>query len=232
MELTRFVYRIHMTMMSASQQRLENTQAQLEATLSLRNRDVDSFQSRVIASSDCLEEAQIRMEIQLARILAAQQRRPSPLRDQSLDSSNPEGRETWMNLDRFLREEGITPAMISDNRDVLVKAMKTTLENEQLSSAAQSYYTANESFSASYQASHHAASSADLFGSAPQLSATFTDGFLQRHNTAHRSLNQEGNLENGLQSLLVGMEENETNEHVNAHDGIDDTLLDLLELEA
>lgn len=150
---------------------------------------------------------------------------------QSLDASSPEGRETWMSLGRLLRAEGITPAMIKQNRDVLITAMKTTLQRDEPSNTPQSYYTACESLS-----SHHrtftdpgssrsfAQASLSILGSAPPRGPTFTDDFLKRKSGAARSLDQDANVQDGLQSLLQGMDNYQcgTNpENLNEHDEVD-----------
>lgn len=121
-----------------------------------------------------------------------------------------------MNLGRLLRAEGITPKMIKRNRDILVKAMKTTLHEDPPPSAPESYRTAFESFSEddfssstdrrTLDAKNNISSSIDLFGSAPVLGATFTDEFLERHKVKAHSLDQQENVENGMRSLFRGMD--------------------------
>lgn len=168
-----------------------------------------------------LNTSQARIESQLQTILANQQRSKTPIMSQSLDASSPEGRQTWMELGRLLRDEGITPAMVQENRGLLINAMKTTLKNKTLlaESIPQSYATAPE-----YQADNNGTSSVsqprnvshlerplasypmNLLGSAPPRSSGFPDAFLERQNGRAGSLDQEQNINNGMQSLLQGMD--------------------------
>lgn len=169
--------------------------------------------------SERLETSQTRIEAQLQTILANQQRSEYPIMSHSLDASSPEGRQTWMELGRLLRNEGITPAMIQENRGLLVNAMKKTLKSETLlaESIPQSYATAPEyhvdintssSVTQLRKASYHGVSSKpssmSLLGSAPPRSLGFADGFFERHGAAG-SLDQKENLEEGMDSLLQGM---------------------------
>ena len=179
---------------------------------------LEQSQSRLEAASERLEKKQMQMEEQLRMILASK-RRHDPLSSDSLDASSPEGRETWMNLGRLLRKEGITPIMIKQNRDVLVKAMKTSLDVGYSPSTPESYQTALESLSdfdrrssikdrrniPSDDTFSPQQSSIGLLGSAPPRGATFTDDFLRRQNGPARSLDQKQNVEEGMQSLLQGM---------------------------
>ena len=92
------------------------------ADLSARNSQLDSL-------SDPLETSQTRIEAQRQTTLANQLRSNIPIMSHSLDASSPEGRQTWMELRKHLRNEGITPAKIPQNRARLVNAMKTVLPN-------------------------------------------------------------------------------------------------------
>ena len=163
----------------------------------------------------------------------------------SLDASSPEGRQTWMELGRLLRDEGITPAMIQKNRGLLVNAMKTTLKDETFlaESIPQSYATAPEynvdncitssvtqSSNASYLGLPSLLSPLSLLGSAPPRSAGFTDAFLQRQNGAASSLDQKQNVDNGIQSLLLGMSDEEFSGE-DEQDDIDYVELEHLQLE-
>ena len=56
---------------------------------------------------------------------------------------------------------------------------------------------------------HSASSSISLLGSAPVLGATFSRAFLERHNGAVRSLDKEQNVQDGMKSLLKGMDTEE-----------------------
>lgn len=175
---------------------------------------------QLITLRESLETSQARIELQLQAILANQQRSRTPITSQSLDASSPQGRETWMELGKLLREEGITPAVIHKNRGVLINAMKSALEKETLAleSSPGSYLTAPE-----YHADISTPSSAaqpriasrpcppsvlspiSLLGSAPPRSSGFTDAFLRRQKGAATSLDQEQNVDDGMQSLLQGM---------------------------
>ena len=123
-----------------------------------------------------------------------------------------------MDLGRRLRAEGITPAMIEQNRELLVRAMKSSLEEG--FSPAQSYRTAPQSFEDDYDRMDNAqpqqsiaksstSASTSLLGSAPVLGATFSRAFLERHNGAARSLDKEQNVQEGMKSLLKGMDTEE-----------------------
>ena len=165
--------------------------------------------------SDRLDTSQSRIEAQLQAILTNQQRTRTPILSHSLDASSPEGRRTWMELGRFLRDEGITPAMIRENRELLVNAMKSTLKAE---SVPESYATAPEynmnngslcvtdSRNSSHRESASAFASVSLFGSAPRRSAGFTDAFLERQSSVPSSLSQKQNVDDGMRSLLQGMD--------------------------
>ena len=168
------------------------------------------------------------MEAQMRALLESQQRNHSRPQSYSLDASSPEGRQTWMDLGRLLRAQGITPAMIEQNRELLVRAMKTSLEEE--CSPAQSYRTAPQSFEDDYDRRGNAQSqqlmaesstsaSTSLLGSAPVLGATFSRAFLERHNGAARSLDKEQNVKEGMKSLLKGMDTEERADFGNAEEG-------------
>ena len=186
--------------------------------------DLKSSQARLEAASERVVETQNRMEQQLQAILASKNRHQDPLMAQSLDASSPEGRETWMNLGRLLRTEGITPAMIKHNRDVLVKAMKRTLQediSQSIPDSYQTYHTAVQSFSdlshssysdrkvssQKFQDQSLGAASMALLGSAPPRGTTFTDEFINRQGGIDGSLDRPENVEEGLQSLFSGMSE-------------------------
>ncbi len=145
----------------------------------------------------------------------------------SLDASSPEGRQTWMELGRLLRDEGITPDMIQKNRGLLVNAMKTTLKNETVlaESIPESYATAPEyhfdsittsSVTQPRNASHldlpSVSSPMSLLGSAPPRSAGFTDAFFERQHGPASSLDQKENVDHGMQSLLQEMNREEVSE--------------------
>ena len=183
----------------------------------------EGSRNRLEAASQRLEKNQNRMEEQLKSILESQRRNEDHVMSHSLDASSPEGRETWMNLGRLLRAEGITPALIKQNRDILVRAMKSTLQEDLSSSIPESYHTAFESLPPGdrdfgttnlipRRPKMSESLSMSLFGSAPPRSATFTDDFLERHGRVTASLDQQENVEDGMQSLLQGMNKSEEDE--------------------
>ena len=153
------------------------------------------------SAQDRLEESQARIEAQLREILASRERQGTPLLSSSLDASSPEGRQTWVNLGRTLRKEGITPAMIGKNQSLLVRAIKDTLgrATSLADSFDQSFKTAHE-----YQ-SFSQRDPASLLGSAPPSVATFSTEFLQRHATITNPLDHDENIASGMNSLLEGM---------------------------
>lgn len=184
----------------------------------------------VESATERLEQSQARIEAQIRTLLESQQRDHDQPKSYSLDASSPEGRKTWMDLGRLLRAERITPAMIEENRELLVRAMKTTLEEGV--SPAQSYRTAPQSFEDDYDCMSNAQSqrlmagssalaSISLLGSAPVLGATFSEAFLERHNGAARSLDKEQNVQDGLKSLLKGMDTEEQEDDEKNEEGED-----------
>ena len=184
---------------------------------------------------ESLETSQSRIEAQLQAILTNQQRTRTPIMSHSLDASSPEGRQTWMELGRLLRDEGITPAMIRENRELLVNAMRSTLKVE---SVPESYATAPEyncslSVTQSRNLSHQdfasAFSSISLFGSAPRRSAGFTDAFLERQSSVPSSLSQKQNVDDGMRSLLQGMDDGDSRVG-KRDDDMDDVELDDVDL--
>lgn len=179
---------------------------------------LEQSQASVELATERLERSQARIEAQIGALLESQQQNPSRTQSYSLDASSPEGRQTWMDLGRLLRAEGITPAMIEQNRELLVRAMKSSLEEG--FSPAQSYRTAPQSFEDDYDRMGNAqpqqpmanssnSASISLLGSAPVLGATFSKAFLERHNGAARSLDKEQNVQEGMKSLLKGMDTEE-----------------------
>ena len=140
----------------------------------------------------------------------------SPILSHSLDASSPEGRQTWMELGRLLRDEGIAPAMIQQHRSILVDTIKNALKNEAplAESIMQSYATAPEyqmedNFPSATQSRLLSQPSrspvcipTSLLGSAPPRVSGFTEAFLERQ-TGGASFKQ--NVEDGMQSLLQGM---------------------------
>ena len=183
--------------------------------------------------SERLDTSQARIESQLQEILANQQRSKAPILSQSLDASSPEGRQTWMELGRLLRDEGITPAMIQNNRGLLIDAMKNTLRNRTLlaESASESYVTAPEHHTdsitpssgfrrrdLSYLGHSPILSPMSVLGSAPPRSSGFTDAFLARQKGAASSLDENQNVNDGMQSLLQGMNNGDPTEELEIGD--------------
>ena len=172
-----------------------------------------------------IEESQSRLELQLQEVLTSQQRRGTPLLSQSLDASSPAGRQTWMELGRLLRDEGITPDVIQKNKMKFIAAMKQAVAE----SVPESFHTASESFSvknnvASLQS--HAISSLS-FGTAPPSCTGFPDSFLERDEKIEKSLDAEENITNGMDNLMLGMDQSIlANHHLEKYDS-DDELGDL-----
>ena len=180
--------------------------------------DLEKNHIFIESATERLEQGQARIEAQIRTLLESQHRDHGRPKSYSLDASSPEGRQTWMNLGRLLRAEGITPAMIEENRELLVRVMKTSLEEGV--SPTQSYRTAPQSFENDYDcmsnaqsqrsmAGSSASASMSLLGSAPVLGATFSRAFLERHNGAASSLDKEQNVQDGMKSLLNGMDTEE-----------------------
>ena len=223
----------------ASQKRIEDC---VSESHDLLTKSSDDHELQLKSLSDRLETSQNRIEAQLQTILTNQQRTRTPIMSHSLDASSPEGRQTWMELGRLLRDEGITPAMIQENRELLVNVMRNTLKNETLAeSVPESYATApeynssnhtlgvNKQRNASYRSFPPALTTTSLLGSAPPRSAGFTEAFLERQNDTASSLDQRQNVDNGMQSLLQGMSDEDSTVQKKQHH-IDDVELENLEL--
>ena len=116
-----------------------------------------------------------------------------------------------MELGRLLREEGITPNVISKNKSLLIQAMKKTLEDLSISPDAASFKTALEyqSFPSSARQSlrncSEATGSLSLLSSAPSLGATFPNDLLARSHQVSSCLERRDNIKGGLKSLMDGM---------------------------
>ena len=179
------------------------------------------------AVSERLDTFQARIDSQLQAILANQHRSKTPLLSHSLDASSPEGRQTWMELGRLLRDEGITPAMIQSNRGLLINAMKDTLRSESVlpESASESYATAPEHHTDSVALSSDSRQSGmsylghssilspmSVLGSAPPRNSGFTGAFFARQTGAASSLDENQNVSDGMQSLLRGMNDGDLTE--------------------
>ena len=170
-------------------------------------------QDKSMSVASAIQESQRRIENQLDQILKSQIRDPYPVLRGSLDASSPEGRQTWMELGRLLREEGITPKIISKNKSLLVQAMKKTLEEIDASPDVASFRTAFEyqSFSSAAKYSPGVAlgakDSISLLSSAPSLGATFPTYLMAHQSQTLDCLDHEENVDNGMRSLMSGMEE-------------------------
>ena len=212
---------------------LDSISNRLDTSHDLQAQSSNDHALQLDAVSGRLHTFQARIESQLQAILANQQRSKTPLLSQSLDASSPEGRQTWMELGRLLRDEGITPAMIQNNRGLLIDAMKNTLRTKAtlVGSASESYATAPEyqvdndttSVSHARDTSHLDRSAVSypmsLLGSAPPRSAGFTTAFLERHDGSANSLDQRQNVDDGMQSLLQGMSHDDLTSEFEPADG-------------
>lgn len=188
-----------------------------------------------MAAASALQESQIRIENQLQQILEVQSRHSNPVLYGSLDASSPEGRQTWMELGRLLRDEGITPNVISNNKGLLIQAIKKSIQNLSDSPDAASYRTALEYQSFSIPAHRclkvipPAEKSMSLLSSAPFLGATFSEDLLARSTQVSTCLEHEDNIEDGMRSLMGGMTDASKPEEISEQpgDGIDEYTDDL-----
>ncbi|KAL8830178.1 MAG: hypothetical protein Q9191_001574 [Dirinaria sp. TL-2023a] len=196
-----------------SQLRVETSQTELRSEIKESRTYFEISQEQNLSTASALRESQIRMESQLKEILKAQSRQSNPVLAGSLDASSPEGRQTWMELGRLLREEGITPHVISENKSLLIQAMKKSLEEVAASLETASFKTAPENQSVSSPPSQSVKAllgpenSISLLSSAPTLGATFPDHFLTRPGKVTDYLEHEENIEHGMRSLMGGMTE-------------------------
>lgn len=212
-------FRSEQSSIQDSQTRLETSHAQLRDVLTESHSNIGTSQTQIKSATERLEESQAQIIMQLQEIIAAQQQQPIPALSHSLDASSPEGRQTWMNLGRVLRAEGITPAMIEENHDLLVSAMKTQLSLDVV--ADESYRTAPEypgdrpvdlgagssmSLFASFNSNpYRETCSIPILGSAPPSVAAFPAEFLRRQGASAGTLDHKENVEHGMESLLQGM---------------------------
>ena len=176
---------------------------------------MESAQTRIEASQKLLEDGQFRMESMLSYFLATQQSNGTPITSCSLESSSPEGIDACRSLYRALRKEGISSKKITDNQQILVKAMKRTLgtseaEAQSLASTfCSSYRTAPEYIDNSILSCSRGRTSAlvdmtqgfmpssaeftmSIYGSAPPTAPTFPQAFLER--SSPRALEAEDDL--------------------------------------
>lgn len=123
-----------------------------------------------------------------------------------------------MKLGRVLRKEGITPSMIEKNQNLLIKTLKDVLGKDAslAESFADSFQTApeilrdsrlkNENFCPiNDRFAFSGGDSASLFGSAPPSGPAFSMEFLERHPCKTSPLEQDLNIEMGMNSLLAAM---------------------------
>jgi len=200
-----------------SQARIEASQAHLESKVIESYGFNQRSQEQNLSTASALQDSQARIERQLQEILEVQSRYSKPVLSGSLDASSPEGRQTWMELGRLLREEGITPNVITKNKGLLIQAMKKSIQDLNDSPDASSYRTALEyqSFYSSARQSlrpqHSLSDSMNLFSSAPTLGATFPEHLMARSGPGPQSvpryLEHEENIDDGIQSLVGGMTE-------------------------
>ena len=196
-----------------SQGRIEDSQAKLMTEFTKSQAFLEQSQERNISTASALQESQIRIENQLQQILRAQSRHSDSVLVGSLDASSPEGRQTWMELGRLLREEGITPSLVSKNRSLLIKTMKRTLEDVAASPDIASFKTAVEylSFSSpagqSLNASPAIMDSASMLSSGPSRGAAFPEHLNALSRQPASYLEHEENIEDGIRSLMGGMTE-------------------------
>ena len=117
-----------------------------------------------------------------------------------LDVYSPEGHQTWMELERLLRDEGITPAMMKESRELLVNAMKSTLKNEVWAeSVPESYTTAPEYNSDNYALS---APNRDTYRTETSLLPYFRKVFLGLHHLAAQTLQMHSSNDKATRQAL------------------------------
>ena len=183
-------------------------------------------QLKLESSQLSIADSQARIERQLEHILAKDDQRGGAVVSHSLDASSPEGRQTWINLGRLLRKEGITPSQVEKNKDALIRAMKATLgkDGSRAESLSESYQTAPEypksmsSINSSLQSCNVGSpvpsrsqpsirkdDLSRLLGSAPPRSATFSPEFLKRNEDLFFNFERDQNIEVGMSNLREGM---------------------------
>ena len=197
-----------------SQCRIEDSQTKVIDKITDSHISSEQFQEQARLTASALQESQTRIEDQLQRILKAQTRHTDSIFSGSLDASSPEGRQTWMELGRLLREEGITPKVVSKNKNLLIQNIKKSLEEMATSVDTASFRTALEHQSLFTPARSHANAYLDtdysisLLGSAPSLGATFPEHPVACSIQHSIHLELEDNIENGMKALVGGMTEN------------------------
>ena len=202
-------------MVRQTQDRIEAATIHLSERITRFHEAVQISQSQHDSSSSRLEQSQTRIERQLQQILEARSRHTSPLISKSMDASSPDGRQTWMELGRLLRDEGITPEVISDNKSLLVKTMKKALENSVVSSQAASFSTAQEFQSCRSERDLRSDAilsnaSMHLLGSSPRPDKTFLDRFQVPRDKCSESLERKENIDDGMKILIKSMTDAES----------------------
>lgn len=198
------------SLINQSQSRMEISQTRLSDEIITSRQSIQESQLKLESASSRLEQSQARLEIRLQQIVEAQSRHSSPTISGSLDASSPAGRQTWMELGRLLRDEGITPSIISGNKRLLIETMKKALKDAVAASEPASFSTALEyqtppSAQGSWKPGTHPDASVGLFGSAPAPERSFFLRSPAPNINPSVLLDQEENVAGGIQSLLKGM---------------------------
>lgn len=211
-----YLFRIDLIEINHAITGLANSQLHIKTSIDSERLALGASQQHLTATSNRIEQYQHRIEDQLREILTNQNRQECPLMSHSLDASSPEGRQTWMMLGRLLREEGISPSMIKKHRDGLVNAMKSTIK-QLATSDPDSFHTAHE-FLATSSTDHITYASKDrdglaspcesisILSSAPNREAFFPASFAEKRSLGTGSLNQQDNVEVGMETLFTGMQ--------------------------
>ena len=168
-------------------------------------------QNNIEMASSRIEESHTRLEKQLQQLIQTQSRHQSLILSGSVDASSREGRHTWMELGMLLREEGIPPGVILDNKHLLITTMKKALEVNIVLSGASSFCTALEFQSPSSirefrRNEPQADVSLSLLSSAPAKNESFFDRSMASQTRPVSFLDQHGNVDESMQSLIEGME--------------------------
>ena len=162
-------------------------------------------------ASDRIEQSQHRLEQQMQEILFAQQHYRPPIVCKSLNASSPDGRLTWMELGRLMRDEGISPEQIRKHPSELVSAMKATLAKlSQASVSTASFCTAREgsfgSMDGVLDPSCKTFTSTCMLSSKPRAGSLFPDYLSDEQHQADSVWEDDDNIDRGISSLLKGME--------------------------
>ena len=82
-----------------------------------------------------LKTLQARIESNIQSTFPKQQVSKTPIISRSLDASSREGRQMWTDSGAMLRNEDIPPAIVQEDRGVIVNAMKSTFMDKEVVSA-------------------------------------------------------------------------------------------------